>query len=346
MSGSTAQARRESLERLLAYSAAAGLGAFVTGQDAGAAIVHTDIPDLVINRGDPSLLIDFDNDGYDDVALLHTAGGGFGYGNVQWRGSVETSGLPGSDPLYPNRGAGYSVTNTLNGNAYYVRSFEPGEVIGPGNAAAQDITPNAGGHFYGLISNYGGYGEHTFWDPSSGFPNDEYAGVRFVDGNGDNRYGWARFQITVHDVVNANGLPFPDGIIDARDYQSDANRYVTVFEYAYETTPDTDILAGDVGSSLPGDLDGDGFVGLGDLDIVLLDWNNGVPVPPNDPINDPRADPTGDGFVGLDDLDVVLVNWNTGTPPSGGAVAPEPTSLAILAAGGGTLAFTRKRRVS
>ena len=79
--------------------------------------------------------------------------------------------------------------------------------------------------------------------------------------------------------------------------------------------------------ALPGDLDGDGFVGLNDLDLILNNWNQAVP--PGNPL----ADPTGDGFVGLDDLDLVLNNWNTGTPPA--AAVPEPASLAVglLAAG-------------
>ncbi len=67
---------------------------------------------------------------------------------------------------------------------------------------------------------------------------------------------------------------------------------------------------------LVGDLDGDGFVGLDDLDIVLGSWNQNVPA-------NSIADPSGDGFVGLDDLDVVLGNWNAGTPPSENIV-PEP----------------------
>lgn len=338
MSEPRSSIRRDSKERLLAYSAAAGLGAFVGVPGAQAVVVHTDIPDLQINRGDEALSIDFDGDGYIDASLINAEAGGFGYGSVQWRGSLEAFGLPGSDPLYPNRGAGYSVTNTNHGNAYYVRSFDPGEVIGSSNSAAQDITSNSSGNFYGLVSSYGGYELHSFWNPSTGYPDSEYAGVRFVDGNGDNRYGWARFQITVNDVVNSSGLPFPDGVVTFRDYQSDPNRSVTIFEYAYETDVDTDILAGDVGSALPGDLNGDGFVGIGDLNLVLGDWN--LSVPPADP----AADPSGDNFIGIEDLNEVLGNWNTGTPPAGGASVPEPTSLALLAAGGGSLAFRRRRR--
>jgi len=82
---------------------------------------------------------------------------------------------------------------------------------------------------------------------------------------------------------------------------------------------------------LSGDLDGDGFVGINDLNIVLGAWNQAVP--PGDPL----ADPSGDGFVGIDDLNTVLGNWNAGTPPPGEAGVPEPTSLGVLALGGLTL---------
>ena len=89
------------------------------------------------------------------------------------------------------------------------------------------------------------------------------------------------------------------------------------------------------GSGLPGDLDGDGFVGIDDLNLVLANWNQNVP-----PAN-PLADPSGDGFVGIDDLNEVLGNWNAGTPPTAGAAVPEPSTLALIGLAG--LASLRRR---
>ncbi len=74
---------------------------------------------------------------------------------------------------------------------------------------------------------------------------------------------------------------------------------------------------------LIGDLNGDGFVGLDDLDLVLSSWNQTVPT------GNP-ADPSGDNFVGLDDLDIVLGNWNAGTPPTNTANIPEPATFGLL----------------
>ena len=78
---------------------------------------------------------------------------------------------------------------------------------------------------------------------------------------------------------------------------------------------------------LAGDLNGDGFVGLDDLDIVLGAWNDNVKAG-----TWVDGDPSGDGFVGLDDLDIILNNWNAGTPPGDQAstTIPEPAAGLML----------------
>jgi T5SS/PEP-CTERM-associated repeat protein len=79
-----------------------------------------------------------------------------------------------------------------------------------------------------------------------------------------------------------------------------------------------------ISTALAGDLDGDGFVGISDLNIVLGNWNQNVP-----PAN-PLADPSGDGFIGIADLNAVLGNWNAGTPPGTIANIPEPGTLVVM----------------
>lgn len=83
---------------------------------------------------------------------------------------------------------------------------------------------------------------------------------------------------------------------------------------------------------LAGDLDGDGFVGINDLGLVLSNWNANVTT--GDPLS---GDPSGDGLVGIEDLNFVLGNWNAGVPPpqaaDGSAVIPEPGVWVLMAVG-------------
>ncbi len=135
-----------------------------------------------------------------------------------------------------------------------------------------------------------------------------------------------------------NPIPDEDGVqSDVWDYIAFRNSSGGV-EQDFDMVIDNLLLeacAGGCNAALVGDLDGDGFVGINDLNIVLGNWNQNVP-----PAN-PLADPSGDGFVGIDDLIAVLGNWNAGTPPNASAV-PEPASIALLSVG--ALATLRRRR--
>ena len=86
---------------------------------------------------------------------------------------------------------------------------------------------------------------------------------------------------------------------------------------------------------LPGDVDGDGFVGGDDLTIVLSNWGL-------DGQTREQGDLTGDGFIGGDDYSEVLTYWGTGIGL--GAVlasVPEPTVLLLLSLAS-TLFFRRR----
>ena len=78
--------------------------------------------------------------------------------------------------------------------------------------------------------------------------------------------------------------------------------------------------------ALPGDLDNDGFVGQGDLDVILAQWGQS-----GAEIIDPQADANADGFVGQADLDYVLADWGQGPGAPGPPAVPEPITLGIFA---------------
>ncbi len=117
------------------------------------------------------------------------------------------------------------------------------------------------------------------------------------------------WQFDGRDMIAVSRTAHPDGLGGADNYH-DSN-FITFHSFE-------DILPE---LALEGDLNGDGFVGLDDLDIVLGAWNQSVPPA------DASADPSGDGFVGLDDLDIVLNNWNAGTPSAGDMDIPEPAAF-------------------
>jgi Concanavalin A-like lectin/glucanases superfamily len=90
---------------------------------------------------------------------------------------------------------------------------------------------------------------------------------------------------------------------------------------------------------ISGDLNDDGFVGIDDLNIVLGNWNQTVPV--GDRF---LGDPSGDGFVGIADLGWVLQDWNaTESPPTAVlGLVPEPATFGLLLLSG--LAVLDRRR--
>ena len=84
-------------------------------------------------------------------------------------------------------------------------------------------------------------------------------------------------------------------------------------------------------TTLIGDINADGFVGIDDLNVLLINWNQSVPI--GDWQQGDLAG-IGDGFVGIDDLNVVLTNWNLGSPPQElNNFIPEPTTICLILIG-------------
>lgn len=144
------------------------------------------------------------------------------------------------------------------------------------------------------------------------------------------------------DVLLRRGDINQSGTTDADDVQALINEYGSDDWLAdFDSSGLVDF--GDVealittvfGTSL-GDLDLDGFVGITDLNTLLQNWNQAVP------LSDPMADIDGDGFVGIADLNLVLANWNAGTPPTTTANIPEPAGVLTWALAAAYLSYRRR----
>ncbi|MFA9480426.1 PEP-CTERM sorting domain-containing protein [Phycisphaerales bacterium AB-hyl4] len=141
---------------LLAYSAAAGLGAFAVGQAADAAIIFTDIDDVTIGQGEGPIYINLNGDDRNEFAI---------------------SAFNSSIRVNPyNLGQQDSKVLTSDGD-YYVFAFQAGESIGPGASFASGANL-AALNAYNFVGTGG------------------YVGVQWDIGEGDVRFGWLEVDIT------------------------------------------------------------------------------------------------------------------------------------------------------
>ncbi len=173
---------------------------------------------------------------------------------------------------------------------------------------------------FGNLSNPGGANQEL-WTWASLVP---WGGVNFDDSPPSD----IEIQLLRSDLQNATAFDFVPVTTDISFVTQDVYPSTGVFDPLTQTEGDYFTYDMNFVPGLAGDLDGDGFVGIADLNIVLGNWNQNVTA--GDPL---QGDPSGDGFVGIEDLNEVLGNWNAGTPPAG-ATVPEPTTMAVLGMGG------------
>lgn len=289
-------------KRLISYTTAASLGALGGEYDANAAVVFLDIPDITLSSTPVSpfsefeaheQLFDLNNDGIDDILFQAR------YRALNNKNIDDTA---GAGDISARRFGGSTIMVPV-AQPYYIGAFALGTPIGPTTPIALHAAPNYQ-LFLSLAYRYPS-AAYPYYSYNGGQFGSGYVGVRFNIG-GSPHFGWVE--------VETN----PEGEMVAS---------VTIKSYAYESTPNTAILAGDTGGG-SGGIDGD-FDGDGDVDgRDFLVWQRGGTTPALDP--------------GL--LAQWQGNYGHGTLAAVSTTVPEPCSLALLAGGAGALAFTRRKR--
>jgi len=168
----------------------------------------------------------------------------------------------------------------------------------------------------GTVSNRDGIGARIMVDPDLTVSGDEQ--YRFIDGGSNflsQNQMIAHFGLGAVVSIDQVTITWPSGIVQ------------TFFDVA----PNSVLLAVEA-VPIIGDLDGDGFVGVDDLNIILGNWN--ATVTPGDLS---VGDADGSGFIGVDDMNILLANWNAGTLPPPGTVIPEPGTAILFVASGWVL---------
>ncbi|MFI4861608.1 MAG: PEP-CTERM sorting domain-containing protein [Phycisphaerales bacterium JB063] len=213
----------------------------------------------------------------------------------------------------------------------------------------------------GGIAGSNNTGEATFWSQYTGLvqledfltarglnlTGLEIASIQGISPDGETLLAWAFTDTTINSItgliIDVSDTPLNPEASEALRNTAIAN-LGTAASYAGDTyygdwnqdglvtQADLDIL-GAILDGIAGDLNGDLFVGVEDLDILLANWGDNVT--PGSLID---GDANNDGIVNDLDLAIVQNNWGNGVNPGN---VPEPTSLALLSLGG--LALLRRR---
>lgn len=339
--------------RRSACSAAAGLGAFGLAVESGDAAIHSVAAPLFLQKslvGDPSDMApieSLDNPGTFPFRSIGWADEGFG---VQYGSYVSTTyafgidiDLDGTPDANFFRGAnfgGYLMAST-NKVGYYggsvygsgdvqllsnltdnpdtdgvpadpggalkpaLQGFNAGEIIGDGNDVSLGAYP-------GTMRRSGYPGD---WD---GVPNND--GNLYGSGGPAPLSSYVGFEISNLTTGTGSGFGWIEVVVREPAAGGFDVPELQIIGWAF-TDDGSSIVAGDTGG-IPGDFNEDGEVSGADF----LQWQRQYPA------------------LGASDL----ADWGTNYGAGGSLLAaagavPEPSSLALLAAGAGALAFRRKR---
>ena len=231
----------------------------------------------------------------------------------QGKDIVGGSAFPGFDDFYVEGGVGNVVPFNI--------PHDSGQTLASTlNLAGQ----HAGAVDFLQLVTWNDFGEGTIFEPTVETGYDYLVQLQ--------QYSGAPYTQTELELVHELYLARKEFAGDA-PVQAELDQVAMLLAQLDITGAQSALLAATTGA-IPGDLNGDGFVGVSDLNIILAAWNQNVP-----PANS-LADPTGDGFVGIADLGVVLTYWNTGVPPA--STVPEPGGLALMALSGLGMSIRRR----
>ena len=215
------------------YSALAGGITAIAGA-ANAQIVHTDInPDTLITGNGAVYNLDVDNNGVIDFTF-NTMSTSFTY--------------PGTPATFVNYSGAY-MNPAASGNSMMISSYGPMNVPA-GSAIGSSGSFTSSGGWVGLVADisYVSSSSTSSYSLTFGYflNTDGFVGLKFQN-SANTHYGWARIEV-------AN-----DGTV------------LSVKEYAFESTPNTAINAGETAN---------GPVGIADLEnsVVINNFNNQLKV--------------------------------------------------------------------